>query len=46
MWTWINDNMSNMEVCLEKCGDHHGDFDTWDVEYQQKPYEKYDIEFI
>ena len=35
--------MSDMEVCRDKCGTHSGGFDTWDVEYQQKPYEKYDV---
>jgi hypothetical protein len=40
MWTWINNNMSNMDVCIDKCGTHTGGFDTWDVEYQQKPHSK------
>ena len=43
MWKWISGNMSDMEVCRDKCGEHKGHFDTWDVEYQQKPYEKYDV---
>ena len=40
MWKWIDDNMSNMEVCIDKCGTKEKTFDTYDVEYQQKPYLK------